>query len=130
MRIGLSMLCILAVFTISAQSGGRKNERSMHGKSNFGARVKSKGHADEFANGNRNKGYFWRHLFGTQKPAWENRISGSNSVNFKYNRTLFSFKRPQGHHDNDELLNENRKKRMRWIEQHRGNTSFSEKKYN
>ncbi|NBY11202.1 MAG: hypothetical protein EBQ77_09435 [Sphingobacteriia bacterium] len=81
MRIGLGILCCLVFFSVSAQSGGRKNERSMQGKSSFGGRVKSKGHADEFANGNRSKGYFWRHLFGIQTPAWENRVSGNNAVN-------------------------------------------------
>lgn len=131
MRLGLIILLLMLTFLVTAQTGGRKNERSIRGRGvGSSGRVASKGHADEFAKGNRNSGYFWRHLLGIQRSSWENRVSGTNSRNFKLNKTLFSFTRPQGHHDNDELLNENRKKRNRWIQMHRGNARFTEKKYN
>jgi len=125
------VILLLILFTgasteFYSQTGGTKREGRSGKKGKLGfKRVKSKGHADEFAR-SKKKGMFAR-LFKKDQPAWTNRTVGTRKSHYNANRKLFRRHRETGHIDNQvrqEKINNRREGKRE-----RGNQTFSKKKY-
>jgi hypothetical protein len=130
--IAKSLVIILLVFANGigndafSQSGGRKRERKVRKRGDFIlTQYKSRGHADEFAKGNR-RGWFSR-IFKKDRPAWQYRTSGSSRSNYKENRFLFFRHRSEGHQQNATNIEKQTRKRDR--ERRHGNETFKSRKF-
>ena len=114
--------------TLDAQTGGKKREGKVKRRGNFKlTQYKSRGHADEFARGSAGrKGWFAR-LFKKDRPAWQNRTTGSSRSNYKENKYLFSWNRTRGKQQNVSTIE--RQKRERHRNRERGNNTFNDRKH-
>jgi hypothetical protein len=114
--------------TADAQTGGKKREGKVKKRGNFKlGQYKSRGHADEFARGSAGRKGLFARLFKKDRPAWQNRTTGSSRSNYKENKYLFSWNRTRGKQQNVATIE--RQKRERHRNRERGNTSFQDRKH-
>jgi len=131
----LLILLLLTGFSLqqnlSAQSGGRKREKRIKVKrrgDHILTQYKSRGNADQFANGSSGRRGRFAKLFYRPKKSWQYKRSGSKASHNRDNRDLFSRERQKGHVSNTETQHRSRVERAR--ERDYGNRSFRRKKYN
>jgi len=114
--------------SIDAQTGGKKREGRVKKRGNFKlTQYKSRGHADEFARGSAGRKGLFARLFKKDRPAWQNRTTGSPRSNYKDNKYLFSWNRTPGKQQNVSTLDRQKRERLRNRE--RGNDTFRSRKH-
>jgi hypothetical protein len=122
------LLALVLPSAMDAQTGGKKRERKAKKRGSLVlTQYKSRGHADEFARGNSGRRGLFARLFKRDRPAWQNRTTGSSRSNYKENKYLFSWNRTKGKGENTATID--RQKRERLKNRERGNATFKERKH-